>query len=45
MVKLQVGHNDFVDNNGETLWFNPAGSSLTDQPDGTEVNHIIHINM
>ena len=37
IVKMQVGHNDFVDDKGETLWFNPDGSSLEEKPDGTEV--------
>ena len=32
-VKLQVGHNDFKD-----TWFNPDGSTLSDNPDGTEVS-------
>ena len=31
-VKLQISHNDFPN-----TWFNPDGSSLTDNPDGTEV--------
>ena len=34
MVKLQIGHNDFKD-----LWFNPDGSSLEDNPDGTDVSN------
>ena len=37
VVKMQVGHNDFVDDSGETLWFNPDGSSLEENPSGTEV--------
>lgn len=35
MVKLQIGHNDFKDR-----WFNPDGSSLDDNPDGTDVSHL-----
>ena len=37
VVKMQVSHNDFVDDSGETLWFNPDGSSLEENPSGTEV--------
>ena len=34
VVKLQISHNDFPN-----TWFNPDGSSITDNPDGTEVKN------
>ena len=42
VVNMQVGHNDFVDSNGETTWFNPDGSSLEDNPSGPEVTMILN---
>ena len=44
VIKMQVGHNDFVDSNGDTLWFNPDGSSLDDEPSGTEVCKFLSVN-
>ena len=45
VVNMQVGHNDFVDSDGGTLWFNPDGSSLVDNPSGPEVRIIFIFRM
>ena len=37
-VKMQVAHKDFVDENGDTQWFNLDDSSIADNPDGIEVS-------
>ena len=38
VVKMQIAHNDFVDKDGNTEWFNIDGSTLSESPEGTEAN-------